>query len=52
MDENDFDTDNNEEEIMNDVSQINQEGMKYNFDDELGNKKKIQWLFWEMKFIQ
>ena len=45
LDENDSDTDNNEEEIMNDVSQSNQEGMKYNFDDELDNKKRNSMAF-------
>ena len=45
LDENDSDTDNNEEEIINDVSQSNQEGMKYNFDDELDNKKRNSMAF-------
>jgi len=45
LDENDSDTDNNEEEIMNNVSQSNQEGMKYNFDDELDNKKRNSMAF-------
>ena len=45
LDENDSDTENNDEEIMNDVSQSNQEGMKYNFDDELDNKKRNSMAF-------
>ena len=45
LDENDSEEDKNEEEIMNDVSQSNQEVMKYNFDDELDNKKRNSMAF-------
>ena len=45
LDENESDSENGEEENLNEISQNNQEGMRYHFDDELDNKKRNSMAF-------
>ena len=45
LDENESDSENGDEENLNEISQNNQEGMRYHFDDELDNKKRNSMAF-------
>ena len=45
LDENDSDAENCADENMDDITQNNQEGMRYNFEEELDNKKRNSMAF-------
>ena len=45
LDENDSYSENVEDDNLNDISQSNQEGMRYNFEEELDNKKRNSMAF-------
>jgi transcription initiation factor TFIID subunit 1 len=45
LDENESDSENVEDQNMNDITENDQEGMRYNFDEELDNKKRNSMAF-------
>ena len=45
LDENDSYSENVEDDNLNEISQSNQEGMRYNFEEELDNKKRNSMAF-------